>query len=158
MLTLRLTQVLARRLKVDLPAEVAPAGHACADWCCHSFSVARHRYLLVTHATTFYSVVMHAHGASTAPGLIKTVISGLGNYLSGAGHAFAFEQLIAPQLAEITFSPVQSRPITGVMNQFIQMAPSFLVDLSPFETSDRLNRCPVGPLDGKFPTHRFPPG
>lgn len=29
------------------------------------------------------------------------------------------------------------------MNEFIQMAPHYLVDLSPFETSDRLNECPA---------------
>ena len=158
MLTLRLTQKLARRLRVDLPAEVPPAGHACADWCCQTFTFARHRYLLVTQATTFFSVVMLARGAGNASGLIKTVTSGLRTYLPQAGHAFAFEQLIAPQMMEVAFSPVKDRQILSVMNEFIQMAPYFLTDLSPFETSDRLNQCPVGPLDGHSPARVFPSG
>ena len=157
MLTLRLTQKLAHRIRVDLPAEVPPAGQACADWCCHAFTFTRCRYLLVTHATTFYSVVMLARGAANASGLIKTVTSGLRTYLAQAGHSFAFEQFIAPETMVVAFSPVKNRQILGVMNEFIQMAPHYLVDLSPFETSDRLNRCPIGPLDGQSPTHVFPP-
>ena len=158
MLTLRLTQKLAGRLRVDLPAEVPPAGHVCADWCCHAFTFNRYRYLLVTHATTFFSVVMLAQGAGNASGLIETVTLGMRTYLPQAGHAFAFEQLIAPQMMEVAFSPVKNRQILGVMNEFIQMAPYFLTDLSPFETSDRLNQCPVGPLDGHSPARFFPPG
>lgn len=158
MLTLRLTQKLARRLRVDLPAEVPPAGHACSDWCCHAFTFARHRYLLVTHATTFFSVVMLAKGAGNASGLIKIVTAGLRTYLAHREHALAFQQLIAPEMMEVAFSPIHNRRILGVMNEFIQMAPHYLVDQSPFETSDRLNECPVSPLDGHSPARVFPPG
>ena len=158
MLTLRLTQKLARRVRVDLPAEVPPAGHACADWCCHAFTFNRHRYLLVTHATTYFSVVMLARDAANASGLIKTVASSLQTYLVKTGHAFAFDQCIAPEMMVVAFSPVKNRQILGVMNEFIQMARYYLVDLSPFETSDRLNQCPVGPLDGDAPARVFPSG
>ena len=158
MLTLRLTQKLACRLRVDLPAEVPPAGHACADWCCHAFTFNRYRYLLVTHATKYFSVVMLARGAANASGLIKTVTSGLRTYLPQAGHVFAFDECIAPEMTVVAFSPVKNRQILGIMNDFNQMARHYLMDLSPFETSDRLNQCPVGPLDGDAPARVFPPG
>ena len=158
MLTLRLTQRLARRIRVDLPAQVHPAGDACADWCCHAFSFARRRYVLVTHATTFFSVVMLAKGAGNAPGLVKVVTAGLRTYLAQGEHAFVLEQRIAPEMAEVVFSPIKDRRVLGVMNEFIQMASLYLVDLSPVETSDRLNGCPVGPLGGRVPSEAFPPG
>lgn len=156
-LTLRLTQKLAGRVRVELPAEVPSAGHPCADWCCHAFTFDRHRYLLVTQATTYFSVVMLGRGAANASGLIKTVTSGLQTYLAQAGHAFAYEQFIAPELMVVTFSPVKNRQLTGVMNDFIQMARYYLEDLSPHETSDRLNQCPVSPLHGDSPQRVFPP-
>ena len=43
------------------------------------------------------------------------------------------------------------------MNEFIFLAKHYLEDLSPIETSDRLNDCPVGPLGGKRPHDVFPP-
>jgi hypothetical protein len=157
MLTLRLTQKLAARLHVQLAWETAPSANPYADWCCHGFTVARYRYLLVTNASTFFSVVLRAQGMSDESAFIAGVISGLRRYLEMAGHEFAFTQLIAPESAEVVFRPVGDRRILGVMNEFIFMAKYFLEDLSPFETSDRLNDCPVGPLGGKFPRDVFPP-
>lgn len=58
---------------------------------------------------------------------ISGVISSLHHYLEMAGHEFIF------------------------------MAKYYLQDLSPVETSDRLNGCPVSPLGGKFPRDVFPP-
>ncbi len=158
MLTLRLTQKLARRLRVKLPPEVQPATHPCADWCCHVFTVARHRYFLVTHATTYFSVILRAKGATNPSDFVTTVTAGLRMYLADAGHTFAYERFIAPELAAVAFSPVGNRQITGVMNDFARVASFFLTDLSPFETSDRLNEVPVSPLGGKSPVDLFPPG
>ena len=157
MLTLRLTQKLARHLREELPPEVQPASHPCADWCCHVFMVARHRYFLVTQATTYFSVVLNGKGAANRSDFVSTVTAGLRTDLADTGHAFAFERFIAPALATVAFSPVGNRQITGVMNDFIQMAPHFLTDLSAFETSDRLNQVPVSPLGGKSAADLFPP-
>jgi hypothetical protein len=157
MLTLRLTQKLADRLHVRLPEEPAPSANPCADWCCHRFTVDRYGYFMVTNASTFFSVVLRAQGMGDESAFITGVISGLHRYLETAGHEFAFSQLIAPESAEVVFRPVGDRRILGVMNEFIFMAKYYLEDLSPFETSDRLNDCPVGPLGGKFPRDVFPP-
>jgi hypothetical protein len=156
MLTLRITQKLARRLSVELPAEVPVATNPCADWCCQPFTFGRYRYLMVTHATTFFSVAMSARGAGNEGAFEATVIAGLREYLTYAGHRSVFEQLIAPQLLEIAFSAVGDRRILGVMNEFSCMAPYYLSDLSAFETSDRLNCCPVSPLGSRFPKDLFP--
>lgn len=157
MLTLRLTQKLAARLKVPLAREQVTAANPCADWCCHGFTVDRYRYLLVTNAPTFFSVVLRAQGMGNESVFITGVISGLREYLRQAGHEFAFVQLIAPESAGVVFRPVGDRRILGVMNEFIFMAKCYLDDLSPFGTSDRLNDCPVGPLGGKFSRDVFPP-
>ena len=158
MLTLRLTQKLASRLQVELPATVPPGRQACADWCCHAFTFARRRHLLITHPTTFFSVVMLARGAGNASDFIRTVSAGLHTYLAHSGHAVVYEQLIAPEMMAVSFSPINNRQVLGVMNDFIQIAPHYLNDLSPFETSDRLNHCPVSPLRGGTPASSFPPG
>ena len=155
---LRLTQKLAASLSVHLPKDAAPAVNPCADWCCHRFTAGRCRYLLVTNATTFYSVVLRAQGMGNESNFIAGVISGLRGYLEAAGHEFVFTQIITPGSAEVRFHPVADRRILGVMNEFIFMAKVYLADLSPVETSDRLNECPVSPLGGKFPTDVFPPG
>lgn len=46
MLTLRITQKIARKLGVPLPAVVPVAGHPAADWCCQPFQVGRQRFVL----------------------------------------------------------------------------------------------------------------
>jgi hypothetical protein len=157
MLTLRLTQKLAARLHVQLPPGTVPAANPAADWCCHGFTVARCRYLLVTNAPTFFSVVLRAQGMGDESAFILGVIAGLREYLGSTGHEFAFAQLIAPESGAVAFRAVGDRRILGVMNEFTFMARDFLEDLSPFETSARLNECPVGPLRGKFPCDVFPP-
>jgi len=155
---LRLTQKLAESLRVHLPKDAAPVVNPCADWCCHRFTAGRYRYLMLTNATTFYSVVLRAQGMGNESDFIVGVISGLRSYLEAAGHRFVFSQFIAPASADVRFSPVADRRILGVMNEFIFMAKVYLADLSLVETSDRLNECPVGPLGGEFPTDVFPPG
>jgi len=157
MLVLRLTQKLAATLRVRLPADALSPLNPCADWCCHSFRAGRRHYLLVTHATTFYSVVLRSQGMGNEPDFIAGVISGLRGYLQAAGQEFAFTQFIGPASGEVRFRSVADRRVLGVMNEFIFMAKEYLVDLSPIETSDRLNHCPVSPLGGKFPDDVFPP-
>jgi Domain of unknown function (DUF6933) len=157
MLTLRLTQKLAARLHVSLLSNVVPAANPAADWCCHRFTADRCGYLLITNAPTFLSVVLRAQGLGDESAFISGVLAGLREYLRSAGHEFAFAQLIAPETSEVVFRPVGDRRILGVMNDFIFMAKLYLTDLSPSETSDRLNECPVSPLRGKFPRDVFPP-
>jgi len=158
MLVLRLTQKLAASLRVPLPKDTTPVANPCADWCCHRFTANRSRYLLVTNASTFYSVVLRAKGMGNESDFITVVVSGLRGYLQAVGHELVFARVIGPAAAEVRFSPVADRRILGVMNEFIFMAEAYLDDLSPVDTSDRLNSCPVGPLKGKFPSDVFPPG
>jgi len=157
MLVLRLTQKLAARLRVRLQSNAVPAASPCADWCCHGFTADRCRYLMVTNASTFFPVVLRANGMGDESAFINGVTAGLREYLQQAGHEFAFAQLIASESATVVFRRVGDRRILGVMNEFIFMAKHYLEDLSPIETSDRLNDCPVGPLGGKRPHDVFPP-
>jgi hypothetical protein len=135
MLTLRLTQKLAARLQVQLAREPAPAANPCADWCCHGFTVDRYRYLMVTNAPTFFSVVLRSQGMSDEPAFITGMLSGLREYLQQAGHEFAFAQLIAPESAAVLFRPVSDRRILGVMNEFI-----FIVTGRDVGPAQRLSR------------------
>jgi hypothetical protein len=157
MLTLRLTQKLAASLHVTLMKDGTPPVNPSADWCCHRFTVARYRYVLVTNPPTFFSVVLRTQGMGNVSDFISGVTSGLRSYLVGAGHEFAFTQLIGPECGEVRFIPIAHRRVLGVMNEFTFMAKAYLEYLSPTETSDRLNGCPVSPLRGKFPRDVFPP-
>jgi hypothetical protein len=115
------------------------------------------RYLLVAHASTFYSLVLRAQGMGNESDFVTGVLSGLRSYLVAGGHELVFTQLIAPESGEVRFRPMGDRRILGELNEFIFMAKAYLLDLSPAEASDRLNDCPVGPLGGKGPVDVFPP-
>jgi hypothetical protein len=156
MLTLRLTQKLASSLHVALERNVAPATNLSADWCCQRFTFSRSRFLLITNASTFYSVVVRAHGMGNLSDFTTGVVAGLRGYLVDAGHERIFTRLIGPESGEVRFVPIGDRHALGVMNEFIFMAKEYLEDLSPVETSDRLNACPVSTLMGKFPSDVFP--
>jgi hypothetical protein len=157
MLTLRLTQELAASLRVPLASDPAPPINPCADWCCSSFIATRRRYVLLTNASTYFSAVLRAPGRQNQAAFLAGAISGLRQYLTSAGHEFTFGRFIGSETNEVRFRPISDRRIRGVMNEFVFMARFYLEDLSPIETSDRLNGCPVGPLGGKSPRDVFPP-
>lgn len=59
---IRLTQKLARKIKVT-PATVAPPpADPLADWFASLFTVERTQYILLTHAATLYSVILYGRG------------------------------------------------------------------------------------------------
>jgi hypothetical protein len=157
MLTLRLTQKLASSLHVTLERDAIPATNLSADWCCQRFTFSRSRFLLITNASTFYSVVVRAQGMGNFSDFTAGVVAGLRGYLVYAGHELIFTRLIGPECGGVRFVPVANRHALGVMNEFIFMSKMYLEDLSPVETSDRLNACPVSTLMGKFPSDVFPP-
>jgi hypothetical protein len=156
MLTLRLTKKLAASLRIPLVLAPHPPANPCADWCCTRFIASRHSYLLLTNTTTYFSTVLPAQGLTNEAAFNRGTISGLRRYLTLAGHEFTFDRYIGPEIFQVLFRSVNDRRILGVMNEFVFMAKYYLLDLSPAETSDRLNDCPVGPLGGKFPRDVFP--
>lgn len=157
MLTLRITQKIARKLGVPLPPAIVPAGDPAADWCCRPFNVGHQRFILVANASTFLSFVLPARGMAKPPDFIMAVVGGVELYLAHAGHRAVFAQRILPELDAVAFSPVGNRSILGVMNDFVRMAPYHLEQDPLFVAADRLNEAPVGPIGYESPGRAFPP-
>lgn len=146
---IRVTQKLADKLKVApkacLPEEVNPL----ADWVAHLFTVQRVQYIIVTNSATLYSVVMHGRGISNEAVFYQRLQENISDFMTTEGFGDLFQLSIAPEAANIRLSKTGDRSVLGSINDHIRCAKVYLgepVELSPFETSRRLNSAPMSML------------
>lgn len=106
---------------------------------------------------SLYSAVMPGAGITTGAELVRATVMLLEEVLWNDGFGPLFERLVAPSPMEVDLSKALNRSVTGSMNDFIQQAKRYLGEhqLSPRETSFRLNRIPMGALDFAFPIEAF---
>ena len=65
------------------------------------------------------------------------------DFLREDGFSLIAERIIAPSINTSVFSKALDRSVTGHMNDFVYQAQGYLEELSPIETSQRLNETPL---------------
>lgn len=157
MLTLRPTKMLARRLKLEVPATPPLVANRVADWCAHEFTAVRHRYLLFWNTAAFYPVLVHGRGVRDDHDLIERLVDGLKLVLGGTELEFHYQRWIAPELGEVQWAPIPSRSVLGTMNDLMLMAKYHLEfrDESPVEVALRLAEAPLSALGMASPAKAF---
>lgn len=154
---LRLSTKLSRKLHVA-PSKALPLDQDLyADWSAHLFTADRTRFILVTNTASLYSVVMYGKGITNDSILIQKILSLLGEFMTDDGFPFAFHRFVAPSSTSVLFSKALNRAVTGSMNELAYQAKGFLIEdeLSPYDTSFRLNKIPMGQLKYAFPKEAF---
>lgn len=154
---LRLSTKLARKLHVA-PSKVLPQDeNPFADWSAHLFYADRTQYILVTNTASLYSAVMYGKGITTDSDLILQTLTLLGEVMSDDGFRFMFERLVAPSSSHVALSKALNRAVTGSMNEFVYQAKGYLIEdeMSPYDTSFRLNQIPMGQLKYALPKETF---
>jgi len=154
---LRLSTKLARKLLVT-PSKVLPAdANPFADWSAHLFTADRTQYILVTNTASLYSAVMYGKGITNDSLLIQRTLNLLSEVMSDDGFRFLFDRLVAPSSARVALSKALNRAVTGSMNELVYQAKGYLIEdeLSPYDTSFRLNQIPMGQLKYALPKEAF---
>ncbi len=156
---LRLSAKLAGKVKVApgdleaLPLDMNPF----ADWSAHLFVAQRRQFILVTNTASLYSAVVSGKGTTSDVALVRCLLAGLGKVMREDGFRFHFDRLVAPSSAGVLLAKALNRSVTGSMNELVYLARLFLTEdgLSPYESSFRLNRTPMGRLGYAFPVEAF---
>ena len=137
----RLTQKLAKKVKLPpLPAQ--PEGeNPFIDWTAHLFRAERAQYIIVTNTASLYSLVMYGRGVTDDNDLIKDTLSFMREFMADEGYEFIYRRLIAPNTSRISLAKATNRHVIGSMNELIYEAKLYLTErqLSPFETSRQIN-------------------
>jgi len=157
MLTLRPTKMLARRLRLTVPAAPPPVTNRVADWCAHEFTAAHHRYLLFWNTAAFLPVLVQGRGVRDDHDLIMRLNDGLKLVMVGNDLEAHYQRWIAPELSAVQWAPIPSRSVLGTMNDFMIMAKYHLAELdqSPLEISRLMAGAPMSALGRNSPAKAF---
>jgi hypothetical protein len=138
---LRLSQKLARKIKVGKLAELPLDENPFADWSCHVFSVGRTQYIIVSNTASLYSCVMYGAGITNDNRFIGRVLDLLREFMEDDGEADIYQQHVAPSSGTVQFAKALNRKVTGSINELVRAATFRLIDgdVAPHEVGFRLN-------------------
>jgi hypothetical protein len=147
---LRLSQKLARKVKVSTLSELAMADDPLTDWSANVFNASRTQYIIVCNTRTLYSTVMFARGINDAHRLIVGALRSIADAMEKDGLGNAYEKRVTPGSGTVQFGKAMSRPVTGSMNDLIAMTKWQLADgdVVPDDVGPRLNITPMSMLVG----------
>ena len=154
---IRLTQRLAKKIKISPSLNHSIDVNAYADWSAHLFTSERAQYIIVSNTTSLYSIVMHGGGITDSNKFIQSILSFMSDFMQREGQEFLFRRLIVPESQEVIFSKSANRSVLGSMNDFISTAKFLLIEreLSPFEMSQIINETPMSILGYDSPKDAF---
>lgn len=125
---LRLSQQLARKVKVSHLSQLPEALNPLVDFSAHIFNVSRTRYILVSNTRSLYSAVMFAKGINDHHALVVGTLRSMADMLAADGFPTVFQERIAPGSGRVEFGQALNRSVTGCMNELIMMAMLVLED------------------------------
>lgn len=153
----RLTQKLARKIKV-VPATAKPLhDNPFLDWTANVFLVSRWKCIILTNSRSLYSVIMPGKGIVSEESLAKATLKYLHEYMVIDNTAHLFDAHIAPRIDTVTFCKAGDRRVLGSMNDLIYNAKVHLLEGGYPSTMvmSRLNQMPMSMLKMDRPRVAF---
>lgn len=150
----RVSARMGKKIHVSPPKSLPADSDPFADWSTHLFTADRTQYILMTNTASLYSMVMYGRGITDDSQFLSRMTNYMGEFFSDDGHRFLFERLVAPSSVRVAFSKPLNRAVIGSMNDLTFQAKILLTerDISPWDTSLRLNEAPMSYL--KYATPR----
>ncbi len=150
---IRLGNTLARKIKETVLPPVTPGPNPFADWTARLFTAGHTQYILVSNSATLYSTVFYGRGITDANQLIIRMLDNLRDIAEEDGFASIYENRIAPETGQFSFSKAVNRSVTGSMNDLVFQARFYLHsdEISPFDVASRLNKTPMSYLKYEHP-------
>jgi hypothetical protein len=153
----RLSQKMAKKIKRSPTGSCPQVSNPYVDWSAHLFTAGRVQYIILTNTFSLYSMVLYARGITDSARFIERTFNYMAEYTIADGYEFQFRRLIVPEAGSVTFIKLNDRRIVGSINELIRLAKWDLSEeqLSPFETSQRINQAPMSYLDYDNPKDAF---
>ncbi|MDQ5978410.1 MAG: hypothetical protein QG602_1384 [Verrucomicrobiota bacterium] len=144
--------MLARQLGITVPPGMPEVPSRVADWCAHTFTHDRKRWLIFCNTASLYPIFAHAKGVDDGESLIRRVGGMVPLVLRENGHpdlAKSFES----ELHEVQWAPIPGRSVLGSMNELVWLAEAWIGDphLTPAILSRELGRTPMSALGMNHP-------
>ena len=148
---LRLSQKLAKKLKVGTLPPLPLDENPYADWSANLFTADRTQYIILTNTQSLYSVVMFGKGIADDSRFIGRALDNIREFMERDGQEFAYRRLIAPASGNVRFAKSLNRSVTGSMNDMVFHAKGWLTEgeLSPYDVGFKLNQIPMSAIKGK---------
>ncbi len=153
----RVSSKLGKKIHVR-PEDILPTmANPYCDWSANIFTANRSQYIIIMNTVSLFSIVTHGRGITNDSTFLKRAIRLIEEMLSDIGHACIFERFVATHTERIQFSKFLNASVIGSMNELVRHAKWYLSreNLSPYQTSLRLNRIPMGSLKYGFPIEVF---
>ena len=150
---IRVTQKLAKKIKVAPPTALPRDPNPFADWTANLFTTHRTQYIILTNSASLYSIIFYGRGITEGDIFIDHAFSALSDQMRDAGYGAIFEKHIAPLAGEFSFSKTGDRSLLGSMNDHVRCASVHLeyVEESLAAVAFKLNETPMGALDYRYP-------
>lgn len=147
-LIFRVTQKLAKKIKIAPDAALPPNENFLLDWTANLFMVSRWQCVLLTNSNSLYSVVLPGKGITNESSFIKLSMRALCDNMELDGIKNIFDLRIAPALKSVKFCKAGDRSVLASMNQLVyQVKYDLLYIRHPLPlVNHRLNRIPMSRL------------
>jgi hypothetical protein len=153
----RLSQKLAKKLKIRLSGCLPPPSNPFVDWSASLFTVQRAQYIILTNTGSLYSVVMLGRGIADEGRFVNAALDSIREALIANGQDSLYRRFISSMTDKIEFSAALNRSVTGSMNDLILNAKLSIGErgISPFDADVELNRMPMSVLGYGNPRDAF---
>lgn len=156
-LIFRVTQKLAKKIKV-VPTSAYPLhDNPFLDWTANLFMVSRRQCIMLTNSCSLYSVVLAGKGITNEKSIAEKSLKCLHEYMLLDSTANLFVAHIAPHMGSATFCKSGDRRVLGSMNELVFLAKSYLLEMRlPLpQVNMRLNETPMSMLEHHNPKLAF---
>ncbi len=144
---IRLSQKMAKKIKVSKLPEIPLDPNPYADWSGHLFTADRSQYIIFSNTRSLYSCLLFGRGITDDSEFIARSLASLREFIEDDGQAFTYQRFIAPTTTTVSFGKAFNRSVTGSINDLVQSAKIYLEDdLSPHDIGFKLNRTPLSAL------------
>ena len=147
-LMFRITQKLARKIKVVPVSALPPHNNPLLDWTANLFMVSRWQCIILTNSASLYSVIFPGKGVPNQQAFVEQGMKALDDCLVRDGIIGLYETEIAPATGSVSFCKAGDRSVLASMNQLVYQVKCDLMEMghSLPMVNQRLNRIPMSKL------------
>ena len=152
----RLSQKLAKKIKVGNLSDMPPAENQYADWSCRLFTADRIQFVILTNTPTLFSCLMFGKGITNESLFTEQAFGTIRDFMECHRQQTAYETFVAPGASTVRFANALNRSVTGSMNEPVHRAKWHLWrGVFPQEVGFYLNDTPLAALGYAKPRERF---
>lgn len=141
----RLTQKLAKKIKIGKREDAPTANNALADWSANVFVAKRQQYILLSNTQSLYSCILSGRGITSESTFIDGAMQTIDHFLSEDGLHDVFQRFLLPASQKVNFAKSLNRSVTGSMTDLI-IAAKFHLEIHDLDLSEIAGRLNVTPL------------